>query len=56
MEAAVRAAGYRAATTELPGAARPSGDRFALPRIRVGATDTAAAVVAEAQRAVGSGT
>jgi peptidoglycan/xylan/chitin deacetylase (PgdA/CDA1 family) len=56
VEAAARAAGYRAATTELPGAARPSGDRFALPRIRVDGADTAAAVVAKAQRAVGSGT
>jgi peptidoglycan/xylan/chitin deacetylase (PgdA/CDA1 family) len=52
VEAAVRAAGYRAATTELPGAARPSGDRFALPRIRVDGADTAAAVVAKAQRSL----
>jgi peptidoglycan/xylan/chitin deacetylase (PgdA/CDA1 family) len=35
VEQAVRAAGYRAATTTQPGLARPGGDRFALPRIRV---------------------
>jgi peptidoglycan/xylan/chitin deacetylase (PgdA/CDA1 family) len=35
VEQAVRAAGYRGATTTDPGAARPGGDRFALPRFRV---------------------
>jgi peptidoglycan/xylan/chitin deacetylase (PgdA/CDA1 family) len=35
VEAAVRAAGYAGATTELPGAATATSDRFALPRIRV---------------------
>lgn len=34
-EAAVRRAGYRAATTEVPGAATAGSDRYALPRIRV---------------------
>jgi peptidoglycan/xylan/chitin deacetylase (PgdA/CDA1 family) len=34
-EAAVRAAGYRGATTTDPGLAAPHGDRFALPRFRV---------------------
>jgi hypothetical protein len=50
----VRAAGYRAATTELPGAARPGGDRYALPRIRVTAGDSAATVVRGVRAAVGS--
>jgi peptidoglycan/xylan/chitin deacetylase (PgdA/CDA1 family) len=54
VEAAVRAAGYRAATTELPGAARPRGDRYALPRIRVDAGESAAAVVGKVRAAVGS--
>jgi peptidoglycan/xylan/chitin deacetylase (PgdA/CDA1 family) len=54
VEAAARAAGYRAATTEVPGAARPAGDRYALPRIRVDGADTAAAVVARVRAAVGS--
>jgi peptidoglycan/xylan/chitin deacetylase (PgdA/CDA1 family) len=35
VEQAVRAAGYRGATTTDPGPARPGGDRFALPRFRV---------------------
>jgi peptidoglycan/xylan/chitin deacetylase (PgdA/CDA1 family) len=42
VEAAVRAAGYLAATTEVEGYARPDGDLFALPRVRVERTDTAA--------------
>jgi hypothetical protein len=50
----VRAAGYRAATTELPGAARPRDDRFALPRIRVDAGDSAQAVVGKLRTALGS--
>jgi peptidoglycan/xylan/chitin deacetylase (PgdA/CDA1 family) len=54
VEAAVKAAGYRAATTELPGAARPGGDRFALPRIRVDRGDGTAAVVAKVRAALGS--
>jgi peptidoglycan/xylan/chitin deacetylase (PgdA/CDA1 family) len=35
VEQAVRAAGYRGATTTAPGHAAPGGDRFALPRFRV---------------------
>lgn len=55
VEAAVAAAGYRAATTELPGAARPVGDRYALPRIRVDRGESTAAVVAKVRAALGSG-
>jgi peptidoglycan/xylan/chitin deacetylase (PgdA/CDA1 family) len=55
VQAAVRAAGYRAATTEIPGAAKPSGDRYALPRIRVDGGESAAAVVAKVRAALGSG-
>jgi peptidoglycan/xylan/chitin deacetylase (PgdA/CDA1 family) len=54
VEAAVRAAGYRAATTELPGAARPGADRYALPRIRVDAGESPATVVQGVRAAVGS--
>jgi peptidoglycan/xylan/chitin deacetylase (PgdA/CDA1 family) len=52
VEAAVRAAGYRAATTTQPGWATPAADRFALPRVRVDGSDDAAAVLA-AVRAAG---
>ena len=55
VEAAVAAAGYRAATTERPGAARPSDDSYALPRIRVDRGDSTATVVAKVHAAVGSG-
>jgi peptidoglycan/xylan/chitin deacetylase (PgdA/CDA1 family) len=55
VEAAVRAAGYRAATTEVPGAARPGGDHYALPRIRVDAGVSAASVLSSVRAAVGSG-
>jgi peptidoglycan/xylan/chitin deacetylase (PgdA/CDA1 family) len=54
VEAAVRAAGYRAATTELPGGATPSQDRFALSRIRVDAGDDAAAVLGRVRAASGA--
>jgi peptidoglycan/xylan/chitin deacetylase (PgdA/CDA1 family) len=54
VEAAVKAAGYRAATTELPGAAHARGDRFQLPRIRIDRGDSAAAVVARVRAALGS--
>ncbi len=54
-EAAVRAAGYRAATTVEDGVARASADRYALPRIRVDRDDGAAAVVAKVRAALGSG-
>jgi len=50
---AVRDAGYRAATTVEPGAARPGDDRFALPRVRVNAGDSADAVVAAVKSAAG---
>jgi peptidoglycan/xylan/chitin deacetylase (PgdA/CDA1 family) len=46
VQAAVRAAGYRAATTERPGWATPGDDRLALPRIRVDGTESPAALVA----------
>ncbi|MET0604041.1 MAG: polysaccharide deacetylase family protein [Baekduia sp.] len=55
VEAAVRAAGYRAATTVEDGVARASADRYALPRIRVDRDDGAAAVVAKVRGALGSG-
>jgi peptidoglycan/xylan/chitin deacetylase (PgdA/CDA1 family) len=54
VEDAVRAAGYRAATTELPGAATPDQDRFALSRIRVDAGDGAAAVLDKVRAAAGA--
>jgi peptidoglycan/xylan/chitin deacetylase (PgdA/CDA1 family) len=44
-EAAVRAAGYRAAETTEPGLAHMNADRAALPRIRVNGTDSAGAVL-----------
>jgi peptidoglycan/xylan/chitin deacetylase (PgdA/CDA1 family) len=56
VKAAVNAAGYRAATTERPGAARPSDDPYALPRIRVDRGDSTATVVAKVRAALGSGT
>jgi peptidoglycan/xylan/chitin deacetylase (PgdA/CDA1 family) len=40
VRAAVRAAGYKTATTVEPGIARPGDDPFALPRIRVNGTDS----------------
>jgi peptidoglycan/xylan/chitin deacetylase (PgdA/CDA1 family) len=46
VEQAVRDAGYRSATTELPGRASPSQDRMALSRIRVNAGDSPATVLA----------
>jgi peptidoglycan/xylan/chitin deacetylase (PgdA/CDA1 family) len=51
VEAAVKAAGYRAATTELDGAAAPSQDPYALHRIRVNAGESGAAVLARVQAA-----
>jgi peptidoglycan/xylan/chitin deacetylase (PgdA/CDA1 family) len=44
--AAVRAAGYRGATTELPGPARPGEDPYQLRRIRVARGESAADVLA----------
>ena len=43
--AAVRAAGYRGATTELPGAATAHSDPYLLPRVRVSGSDSAASVL-----------
>lgn len=51
VEDAVRAAGYRSATTEQPGRATASQDRYALSRIRVDANDTVAAVLARVRGA-----
>ena len=45
VQAAVRDAGFSNATTVDPGLAAPSGNRFALPRIRVNGTDSAATVL-----------
>jgi peptidoglycan/xylan/chitin deacetylase (PgdA/CDA1 family) len=45
--AAVKAAGYRGATTELPGAARSTDDPYELPRIRVNGSDTPDALLAK---------
>jgi len=50
-EAAVRAAGYRAAVTTQPGLAHMNADRAALPRVRVNGTDSAAAVLAAVRAA-----
>jgi peptidoglycan/xylan/chitin deacetylase (PgdA/CDA1 family) len=50
-EAAVRAAGFRAAVTTEPGVAHMNADRAALPRIRVNGTDSAAAVLQAVQSA-----
>lgn len=44
--AAVRAAGYRGATTTVEGVARRSDDPFTLPRVRVNGSDTAASLLA----------
>jgi peptidoglycan/xylan/chitin deacetylase (PgdA/CDA1 family) len=44
-QAAVRAAGYRAAVTTEPGLAHMDADRTKLPRIRVNGTDSASAVL-----------
>ena len=46
VRAAVRASGYRAATTVEPGLAAPTDDPFALPRIRINGTDSPATVLA----------
>jgi peptidoglycan/xylan/chitin deacetylase (PgdA/CDA1 family) len=46
VEAAVRAAGYAAALAEGSGAASPTDDRYALPRIRVDASESAATLLA----------
>ena len=48
--AATEAAGYTAATTVEPGVATRRDDPFALPRVRVNASDTAASLLARLQR------
>jgi peptidoglycan/xylan/chitin deacetylase (PgdA/CDA1 family) len=50
-EAAVRAAGFRAAVTTQLGLAHMGADRAALPRIRVNGSDSAGAVLQEVQSA-----
>lgn len=52
-EAAVRAAGYRAATTTQPGLARPDEDPFALPRVRVNGGESPATLLGQI-RALGA--
>jgi peptidoglycan/xylan/chitin deacetylase (PgdA/CDA1 family) len=54
VESAVRAAGFRAAMTERPGAARPQDDPYALPRVRVDGSDGPDVVVAHVRAALGS--
>jgi peptidoglycan/xylan/chitin deacetylase (PgdA/CDA1 family) len=50
VEAAVRAAGYLAATTTEPGWARAGDDPYALPRVRVDGSEPAAALLAQLTR------
>ena len=45
--AALKAAGYKGATTELPGAAEPSDDPYQLPRIRIEPGDGAEGLAAK---------
>jgi peptidoglycan/xylan/chitin deacetylase (PgdA/CDA1 family) len=45
--AAVRRAGYKAATTTQPGLARPSSDPYTLDRVRVSGGESAASLLAE---------
>jgi peptidoglycan/xylan/chitin deacetylase (PgdA/CDA1 family) len=47
VEAAVRRAGYRLATTTQPGLATPNGDRLALARIRVDGNDDGPGLLAK---------
>jgi peptidoglycan/xylan/chitin deacetylase (PgdA/CDA1 family) len=49
VRAAVAEAGYRAATTTVPGVAAPADDPYLLPRIRVGPETTPAALVQQAR-------
>jgi hypothetical protein len=51
VEAATRAAGYRAATTTQPGIAGPVTDRYALPRIRVSGATSPRMLLAEVRGA-----
>ena len=54
VRAAVRAAGFRTATTVEPGIARPGDDPFALPRIRVNGTDSPQTVLDHIRTGTGS--
>lgn len=54
VEAAVRAAGYKAATTVDPGIAAPGGDPYALPRIRVNGGDSPETVLAHVRSGTAS--
>jgi peptidoglycan/xylan/chitin deacetylase (PgdA/CDA1 family) len=47
VEAATRAAGYRAATSTQLGIATPGSDRYALPRVRVNGSETPQALMAQ---------
>ena len=53
VQAAVRAAGYRAATTEYPGDAAPDDDPYALPRIRVSGGESPTELVGALASAAG---
>ena len=55
VRAAVKAAGYRNATTVDPGIAAPTDDPFALPRIRVNGTDSAQTVLSRVESGAGAG-
>ncbi len=54
VRAAVEAAGFTTATTVDPGIARRTDDPFALPRIRVNGTDSAAAVLERVRSGAGA--
>ena len=54
VEAAVHAAGYRAATTVNPGIAAPGVDPYALPRIRVNGDDSPQTVLRNVRAGTGS--
>jgi len=54
VRAAVRAAGYKTATTVEPGIARPGDDPFALPRIRVNGTDSPQTVLDHVRSGTGA--
>ena len=54
VRAAVRAAGFKTATTVDPGIARPGDDPFALPRIRVNGTDSPQTVLEHVRTGAGA--
>jgi peptidoglycan/xylan/chitin deacetylase (PgdA/CDA1 family) len=53
VRAAVKAAGYKGATTVEPGVASKSDNPYELPRIRVNGTDSAATVAGRVRSGVG---